>query len=97
MARKIEVTGKALLYTRDGVEIVDAEVRRKFPKNSPTSSPCVSVALSGSDTMRRRALNFSASSTSRELSDEQKEIVDEYNKVAELFYKKNDRPKATGL
>ncbi|MBR3499684.1 MAG: hypothetical protein IKO05_11990 [Selenomonadaceae bacterium] len=30
----------------------------------------------------------------RELSDEQKEIIDEYNKVADLFYEKNNRPKA---
>lgn len=30
----------------------------------------------------------------RELSDEQKEIIDEYNKVADLFCEKNNRPKA---
>ncbi|MBQ3337530.1 MAG: hypothetical protein IJG80_09020 [Selenomonadaceae bacterium] len=30
----------------------------------------------------------------RGLSTEQKEIIDEYNKVADLFYEKNNRPKA---
>lgn len=30
MARKFEATGKAVVYTHDGVEIVDAEVRRSF-------------------------------------------------------------------
>ena len=39
MARKFEVTGKAVLYTRDGVEIVDAEVRRKFNNHMDTCEP----------------------------------------------------------
>ncbi len=30
---KFEVTGKAVLYTKDGVEVVDAEVRRYFNAN----------------------------------------------------------------
>lgn len=33
MGRKFEVTGKAVIYTKDGVKIVDAEVRRKFNVN----------------------------------------------------------------
>ena len=30
MGRKFEVTGKAVIYTKDGVKVVDAEVRRYF-------------------------------------------------------------------
>ena len=33
MARKIEITGKAVIYTKDGVQVIDAEVRRKFNAN----------------------------------------------------------------
>ncbi|MBR0290108.1 MAG: hypothetical protein IJQ82_14120 [Selenomonadaceae bacterium] len=36
MGRKFEVTGKAVLYTQDGVEIVDAEVRRWFNAHQDT-------------------------------------------------------------
>lgn len=30
MARKREITGKAVIYTSEGVKVVDAEVRRRF-------------------------------------------------------------------
>ncbi len=30
MARKREITGQAVIYTADGVKVVDAEVRREF-------------------------------------------------------------------
>lgn len=30
MGRKFEVTGKAVIYTKDGIKVVDAEVRRYF-------------------------------------------------------------------
>ena len=33
MGRKFEVTGKAVIYTKAGAKIVDAEVRRKFNSN----------------------------------------------------------------
>lgn len=33
MSRKFGVTGKAVIYTRDGAKIVDAEVRRIFNAN----------------------------------------------------------------
>ena len=33
MARKREITGQAVIYTNDGVKVVDAEVGRTFNAN----------------------------------------------------------------
>ena len=38
MGRKFEVTGKAVIYTIDGVKVVDAEVRRQFNTHLDTCS-----------------------------------------------------------
>lgn len=34
MGRKFEITGKAVIYTAEGVKVVDAEVRRRFNANA---------------------------------------------------------------
>ena len=34
MGRKFEITGKAVIYTKDGVKVVDSEVRRYFDANA---------------------------------------------------------------
>lgn len=38
MGRKLEVTGKAVIYTKDGVKVIDAEVRRQFNTHLDTCS-----------------------------------------------------------
>lgn len=44
MGRKYEVTGKAVIYTKDGVKVVDAEVRRKANAHGDWCEPKTKVS-----------------------------------------------------